>query len=119
MVSVHLTYAAWHDFLGRLSVEQGVAPEHIDRLLSFWDKLNKHFGKELLPPLTAVTADGAIQLSWDSGKQYFDIELLPDGCVLWFFRDRDTREIAGTDDETPLFRVLTAEGFTYLSKLVG
>lgn len=49
-------------------------------------------------PLTQLTGEGAIQMSWDSGRYYFDVDVFPDGLE-WFFRDRETKQIEGTDDE--------------------
>ena len=82
----------------------------IDQWLVFMDTLettreHAEFAKRVAQsialtkvPLTQLTGEGAIQMSWDSGRYYFDVDVFPDGLE-WFFRDRETKVIEGTDDE--------------------
>jgi hypothetical protein len=51
-------------------------------------------------PLTQLASSGAIQLAWDTGRFYLDIDVFPDGRHQWFFRDRTGGEVdASVDDE--------------------
>ena len=59
--------------------------------------------------------DGAIQLAWDNGQKYLDVEVLPDGNLHWYFRDRETGEVLGTEDEP--IQKLTPEFFSKLAQL--
>lgn len=69
-------------------------------------------------PLTQPTVDGAVQLCWDSGTRVFDVDVFPDGTLEWFFRDRKTKEIAGTDDTRVPLPVLPQDAVRYLQRVL-
>jgi hypothetical protein len=51
-------------------------------------------------PITQPTDEGAVQLAWDDGEQYLEVEVLPGTGIQWYFRNRRTEEVLGT--ETPI-----------------
>jgi len=61
--------------------------------------LRDKFTVRLPTPLTQLTNMNAVQLAWDSGRYYLDIDVFPDGTLQWFFRDRSSNELDGTDDD--------------------
>jgi hypothetical protein len=49
-------------------------------------------------PVTQPTSEGAIQLVWDRGRYYLDVDIFPTGEMAWFFRNTETGTHAGTED---------------------
>jgi len=109
----------WLEFLDQLQGQNLATPEHIHKVLGVWNEIRAHFQKEVLPPFTQMTGEGAVQLAWSSPKQIFDVEIFPDNTVLWFYRNRETREVAGTEDEENPPQALTPEGYAFLGRLLG
>ena len=50
---------------------------------------------EIRVPCTYITQEQSIRLVWDhDGSRYTEIEVLKDGTVYWYWRNRSTRESA-------------------------
>ncbi len=100
-ISVSLQYdAAWRSFLWNMMKPIGLFDEsHIRAVTCLWDSLQKRFSQPLPLPLTQPTTAGNIQLAWDAGRLYLEIDVRADGKLEWFFRDRDTNTLDGTEDE--------------------
>ena len=91
---------SWKEFLDRLRRPRGPATvKHIAAVRQIWDMLRFALGTRLPLPLTQSTHRGAIQLAWDAGRHYVEIDVLSDGRVEWFYRDRETNTLDGTEDE--------------------
>lgn len=73
--------------------------KHISAVFTRWDELSSYFDKQLSLPLTQPTNAGNIQLAWDKGRHYVEVDILPDGRLEWFYRDRETNELDGTEEE--------------------
>jgi hypothetical protein len=73
--------------------------EHVAAVTTLWEDLNTRFSYTLPLPLTQPTNDGNIQLAWDQGRHYVEIDVCPDGQLEWFYRDRETNELDGTEDD--------------------
>ena len=65
-------------------------------------------------PITGPTESGSLQMYWDTGSRYLEIEILVDATLHWFFRDRQSQMTAGT--ETPI-ATLSADFDQYLKKI--
>lgn len=100
-ISVSLQYdAAWRSFLWKMVKPIGLFDEgHIRAVTCLWDSLQKRVAVQLPLPLTQPTTTGNIQLAWDAGRFYLEIDVRADGKLEWFFRDRDTNTLDGTEDE--------------------
>ena len=48
-------------------------------------------------PVTGPTESGSLQMYWDTGSRYLEIEILVDATLQWFFRDRQSELTAGTE----------------------
>ena len=57
----------------------------------------ERFGVELEPAITSIDGD-ELSLEWNTKRHYAELEIV-DGALSWFFRDRDTGEIQGTEGE--------------------
>lgn len=55
-------------------------------------------------PGAATGPDGEMFFGWDKGRHHLELELIPDQPAEWFYRDRETEEIWGEDqnDGDPL-----------------
>jgi len=96
----------WTQFLDSLLAPSGpLTSAHVGEVRKIWTDLWDQIGFRLRVPMTQITSDGAVQLSWDSGRHYLDIDVYPDGSLAWFYRDRTTGELNGTEDNT--LRTLT------------
>ncbi|MBF0547748.1 MAG: hypothetical protein HQM08_25135 [Candidatus Riflebacteria bacterium] len=90
----------WRSFLWKLQKPEGLfEEEQIRAIINLWDFLNQQFSFPLPLPLTQPTVNGNIQLAWDAGRFYLEIEVRKDCKLEWFFRDRDTNQLDGTEDE--------------------
>jgi hypothetical protein len=96
-----LEWNKWSQFLDSLTFPAGpLVPEHVGEVRNIWTELWDQLGFRLRVPMTQLTPDGAVQLSWDSGRRYLDIDVYPDGSLAWFHRDRTTGELDGTEEDT-------------------
>ena len=68
-----------------------------DAVFDLVDILHDETIANLTPPLTHRTDGGVIQVAWDSGNVYVDIEVFKDGNIEWFYRNRVTGALDGTD----------------------
>lgn len=75
------------------------APAHVQAVLRLWTAARRALGDLVSLPLTQPAADGAIQLAWEKGPHYFQVDIYSDSTIEWFYRNRATNEIDGTDDE--------------------
>jgi hypothetical protein len=90
----------WRDYLDGLSRPRGgISFTHVSKVKQLWDTLGDRLGQRLPLPLTKPTSSGAIQLAWDAGRYYVEIDVLPAGELEWFFRDRESKEVDGTDED--------------------
>ena len=92
--------APWREFLWKMKKPTGIFEEnHIRAVNLLWDDLKCRVPFSLPLPLTQPTSTGNIQLAWDAGRFYLEIEVRRDGKLEWFFRDRKTNYLAGTEEE--------------------
>lgn len=63
-----------------------------------WEQLRQQIGARLPLPRTQPMSSGAIQIGWYSDRYTAEIEVLADGRIEWFFRDRITKQVLGTED---------------------
>lgn len=90
---------AWQEFVSGLQESGSICAEQILEVRKFWRQLTNVFGISAPLPITQPTDEHAIQLAWNSSSEYLDIEFLPKNKVNWFYRNRKTGEILGTDEE--------------------
>lgn len=85
--------SAWKAYLLRL------ADEPIGRTVAtFWERVQRT--ERGLPPPTALRSeDGSMHLAWDRDVHHLDVDLRADGTFEWFYRNRLTDELDGTDEE--------------------
>ena len=90
----------WRRYLERLKSPLGLfRPAHVRRVEGIWDAVRARLPAPVPLPFTQPTAGGAIQIAWYSPRYSVEVDVLPDGRLDWFFRDRTTGVLAGTDDE--------------------
>jgi hypothetical protein len=89
---------AWNEYLNSLMIPQGpIAPEVISRVWDIWHQACVQV-KDCPRPITQPTDEGAIQLAWDYGERYLDVEVFPAGGIHWYFRNRQSGEVVGTEN---------------------
>jgi len=109
------TEFAWENYLKSFAASSDpVAGRMLETVRAIWGQIKERIANCPLP-ITQPTAEGAIQLAWDTGGLYLDVDVLPQGGVHWYFRDRVTNEVLGTDEE-PL-ETLPSTFFDKLIKL--
>lgn len=81
---------AWAAYLDRLPDRQLAKS-----VVAFWREA-KPLGP--LPVPTAIPFEGSMHLAWDHGQHHLDVDLFPDGTFEWFYRNRSTNELDGTDE---------------------
>jgi hypothetical protein len=71
-------------------------------------------------PSQAVLLEGRAQaqLVWDSSRYHFDVDLLADGTLEWFFSDRTTKIPDGGED-LPQTEGLPPQALEYLRIVIG
>ncbi len=93
------TECAWENYLKSFGASDGPAKGRmLETVHMIWQQIKERIANSPLP-ITQPTAEGAIQLAWDSGGKYLDVDVLPQGGVHWYFRDRVTNEVLGTDED--------------------
>ncbi len=93
------TEFAWEKYLKSFAASgDPVAGRMLETVRVIWRQIKERIATCPVP-ITQPTAEGAIQLAWDSGGLYLDVDVLPQGGVHWYFRDRVTNEVLGTDEE--------------------
>src|ERR1035437_6272687 len=78
--------------IGSFSVEQ------VGLLKRVWTQACERLG-DCPVPITQPGDEGSLQLAWDNGEKYIDIEATIEGCFHWYYRDRETNEVLGTSDQ--------------------
>jgi len=68
-------------------------------------------------PITQCIDDGVLQMAWDNGRQYVDVEIMPDGGFHWYFRDRHQNIVDGSEDEP--VQALPQEFFNYVARVTA
>jgi hypothetical protein len=88
---------ARNEYLDSLVTPHGpVAPEVIKRVRDLWQQLCLQV-KNCPLPITQPTDESAIQLAWDNGERYLEVEVFPAGGIHWYFRNRESQEVVGTE----------------------
>jgi hypothetical protein len=52
----------------------------------------------VIPPCSWPLEDGGFMFAWDNPDHHLDIEILPDGFIEWFYRNRKTEAYDGEDN---------------------
>lgn len=94
--------ANWLRFLQSLGERQAVTRTHVGHVQRIWRCLSLFF--QMTPPSTTVTADGAVQLAWDSEKHHIEFDVFANGEFEWLYVDRASGAYLGSDgpvDEMP------------------
>ena len=90
----------WEYYLRSITEPFGLfSIEHVARLRRVWGEIVRRVGAFCPLPITQSTGDKSLQLAWDNGLQYVDIEITPEGFFHWYFRDRNSGEVLGTGDK--------------------
>lgn len=90
----------WRLYLSELPERNpDVTAAHVEAVRTFWSTAIGRLGYLPPVPVTEPTSEGAIQLTWDRGRYYLDVEIFPDGRLAWFFKNSETQARAGTDDD--------------------
>lgn len=55
-------------------------------------------GRRLGVPVTIRGDDASLHLAWDVGHHHVDVDVLSDGSLEWFYRDRSSEILDGTED---------------------
>ncbi len=88
--------AAWRAFLATVEHQFGLQISTASERI--WTTLVSDLGTPPIP-VAVVGPEGGLELVWDTGLRRLDVELLREGGLHWFYRDRSTAEHGGTEDE--------------------
>jgi hypothetical protein len=111
----------WEDYLIGLSKPQGgFEAFHIDMVRKIWANICFRLGAGFPLPLAQPTGEGGtLQLAWDNGIHYVEAEVHPNGTMDWFYRNRATNEVDGTEDPMPIQPTLPEALLERLSLVLG
>lgn len=70
----------------------------------FFCSVTHHIGDDTPPPAFIVTESGESHVYWQSDNKIVDVDIKSDKCH-WFYRDRITDEIDGTEETVPLYPI--------------
>ena len=96
-LSVELSDLEWGRFIDQLVGHGTITQAHAERVRSVRASVIEAATRALGLPLTQRTASGAVQLAWNVGARYLEVDVLTDG-VEWFFRDRSANVIDGNEE---------------------
>lgn len=74
----------------------GVAPEHAAHVVRTWCLLLTRRAPE---PHIEVTPTGTVLFGWNNPRAVVTLEVGADGALDWWTKDRETGQVAGTEDE--------------------
>jgi hypothetical protein len=74
-----------------------IAPEMAHRAWRAWCQAWAASGFRLGVPDACSGPDGQLLYTWDRGRHHLEVELVPGGPDEFFYRDRESGWIAGTD----------------------
>lgn len=60
--------------------------------------MDKKIFSSLLPGMSRLSTDDGWYLLWDIKTATLDLEFYDNGKMEWFFRNRETKEVAGGED---------------------
>jgi hypothetical protein len=86
----------------RLERENRVTAKIAQGLFSTWLEVRRQ-NPEVTLPLTQVTEDGTVQMAWQIGPRYVDIEVHGPNELEWFFQDRSSGEHASSGENLTRF----------------
>lgn len=89
----------WQHFLDALAEKRIFTQQHITKVRQVWERIRSRVGTRLPIPVTQPSADGALQLYWDVEDKYIEIDVYANGTLHWFYKDRVSGDIDGSDDE--------------------
>lgn len=88
----------WDNFIN--NPIDGYPQETTNALRQFWCNLLKQLPNvPLLPGVVDGEEESSLLLVWDIGEHKLDVEVLPNGSIFWFFINRTTKQVEGTDDK--------------------
>lgn len=88
----------WRRYLATLGASELFPRLQISAVERIWDALRRQI-VDLPVPRTQPTVDGAIQVAWYGNNRVAEIDVLRDGTIEWFFKDRATNMAQGSEDE--------------------
>jgi hypothetical protein len=86
----------------RLDRERRVTSKVAQGLFSTWLEVRRE-NPEAPLPLTQVTEDGTVQMAWQIGPRYVDIEIHGPNELEWFFQDRSVGQYASSGESPTRF----------------
>lgn len=91
---------SWRRYLGTIHLQPiGLAASHADAIRRVWWLLEWMVGRPLRAPVAGPGGDLGFQMSWSTEGFYLDLDIAEDGTFEWFFKDRGTGVIEGSEDD--------------------
>ncbi|MCU1282454.1 MAG: hypothetical protein JWM53_6000 [bacterium] len=89
----------WNRFIDELGRRRLFQQHHLSSVRQVFKQIRDHVGPRLGLPVTQPATDEAVQLYWDTGDKYLEIDIYSDGTLHWFAKNRTTGDRDGTDDD--------------------
>lgn len=90
----------WQAYMASLDADDcEVAAPQRSSVRQIWSQITRRFGALIAPPAAGLLDNGVFFMSWSRGPHYCEIELTADGSIEWFYKNRETRDLAGTEGE--------------------
>lgn len=108
----------WQEFLNTLYVAHDINQTQLTVARKLWRAITSLYGAFSPLSITQPTADSALQMAWNADDEYLDIEIMPNGELSWFYRNRQRNLVAGTGDQQLHLKKLSPRFFAYLKRFV-
>jgi hypothetical protein len=98
----------WLEYIKLARDRGGCTSEVAQMATSLWTRLNGVV-TAICPPDAEVTEDKTLLMSWIRGPHHLEIEIMPSGRYVWFYRNHDTNDdVIGEDSSAELDAALVA-----------
>jgi hypothetical protein len=90
----------WHDYMKNLTSKPvGLSSQRQAAVFGLWSKLTRLIGPDIPPPIAGPGGELGFHMAWNQNDFYLDIEIAEDGSFEWFYKNRATGEVRGSDND--------------------
>jgi hypothetical protein len=88
----------WSKYLQDLKADQQSHPFLADDIISVRNQLHNYFGVRIEPPQASPGDEDGIRLLWETPRHQLAVDVLPNRCIHWFYRNRETEIYDGGEN---------------------
>lgn len=96
---VRSEHEVWELYISTALADGRFSRAQVQQVRKIFREVSTAIGRPCAVPITQSLGDRALEIAWDNGQMYVDAEIQPDGRFHWYFRDRNSGLVSGTDTE--------------------